>query len=81
MAFDSNFKVGDRVTANAGGLGLPYRAEIEDIWNGKALLLPLEVPFTASSSRTGNYKKRRRWVSLDRLEPVFVDGKSSTPWN
>lgn len=63
-------KVGDRVIANAGGLGMPYRAEIEDIWSGKALLLPIDVPFTASTARTGNYRKRRRWVSLDRLEAM-----------
>lgn len=65
-----SFKVGDKVVANASGLGWPYRAEIEDIYNGRALLLPLDVPFTASSTRTGNYKKRRRWVRLDYLEPA-----------
>jgi hypothetical protein len=66
-------KVGDRVIANAGGLGWPYRAEIEDIYNGRALLAPREVPFTRSTARTGNYKKRRRWVSLDRLEADHGD--------
>lgn len=70
---DSDFKVGMKVVANAGGLGRPYRAEIEDVWGGRALLLPLEVPFTASTARTGNYKKRRRWVRLDRLEPSFAE--------
>jgi len=63
----TGLKVGMTVVANAGGLGWPYRAEIEDIYNGRALLLPLEVPFTASSVRTKHYKKRRRWVRLDRL--------------
>lgn len=62
-----DFKVGMKVIANQGGLGWPYRAEIEDIYNGRALLLPLEVPFTASTARTKNYKKRRRWVRLDCL--------------
>jgi hypothetical protein len=57
-----------KVVANGGGLGWSYRAEIEDIYQGRALLLPLEVPFTASNARTGNYTKRRRWVRLDRLE-------------
>lgn len=63
-----DFKIGMTVVANASGLGWSYRAEIEDIYNGRALLLPLEVPFTASSVRTKNYKKRRRWVRLDRLQ-------------
>lgn len=63
-----DFAVGMKVVANAGGLGMPYRAKIEDIWDGRALILPLERPITASTARTGNYKKRRRWVQLDRLE-------------
>lgn len=69
----SDLKVGMTVVANSMALGWPYRAEIEDIYDGKALLLPLEVPFTASSARTRNYKKRRRWVRLDRLQPVVDD--------
>lgn len=64
---DRSFKIGMKVVANSGGPGWAYRAEIEDIYNGRALLLPLEVPFTASAARTKNYKKRRRWVRLDRL--------------
>lgn len=67
MTCETKFTVGMKVTANAGGPGWPYRAEIEDIYKGRALLLPLEVPFTASTARTKNYKKRRRWVALDRL--------------
>lgn len=68
MPSDNDFTVGMRVLANVGGLGWPYRAEIEDIYQGRALLRPLEVPFTASAARTGHYKKRRRWVRLDRLQ-------------
>jgi hypothetical protein len=68
-----DFRIGMKVVANAGGLGFPYRAEIEDIYKGRALLLPLEVPFTASSARTGNYKKRRRWVHLDRLQAANTE--------
>lgn len=64
----SGFEVGQKVVANIGGLGMPYHAEIEDIWDGRARIKPLEIPFTASTARTGNYRKRARWVRLDRLE-------------
>jgi hypothetical protein len=62
------FKIGMTVIVDVGARGWHYRAEIEDIYKGRALLLPLEVPFTASSVRTKTYKKRRRWVSLDKLQ-------------
>lgn len=64
------FRVGMKVVANVGGLGWPYRAEIEHISEGRALLRPLEVSLTASSVRTKHYRKRRRWIRLDRLHPV-----------
>lgn len=63
-------KRGMKVRANIGGLGFPYTAEVEDVYRGRALLLPLEVPFTASTARTGNYRKRRRWVRIDFLEKI-----------
>lgn len=67
-------KVGDKVIANGGGLGWPYRAEIEAVIGDQALILPLEVPYTASSVRTGAYTKRRRWVRLDRLQHAVMEG-------
>lgn len=78
MVDGNTFKVGDKVIANAGQLGWPYRAEIEDIYDGRALLLPLEVPFTASSVRTKNYKKRRRWVRLAHLKLVAITAGERT---
>jgi hypothetical protein len=75
----SDLKVGMRVIANTGGLGLPYRARIEHIMNGKALLKPLHHTFTASSIRTGKHTKRSRWVLLDRLIPEIKDSALTTP--
>ena len=66
-----DFKVGMKVVANTGGLGWPFRAEIEHIFNGRALIRPLEIPMTGSSVRTGKFTKRCRWVRLDRLEAAL----------
>lgn len=65
-----DFKVGMKVVANVGRLGWPYRAEIEHILEGRALIRPLEFAATYSSARNGKYTKRRRWVRLDYLEPL-----------
>lgn len=66
-----DFVIGDIVWANGhAALGLPYRAKIEDLRDGKARVRPLvgERVLTAGSAKSmrSKYKKgpsiRARWV-------------------
>ena len=67
-------QVGDIVWSNcAHALGLPYKAKVEELRNGKAKVRPLEGALTAGSARS-KYRQgpslRARWVKAEWLVPV-----------
>lgn len=73
-------KVGDIVWAGGGDGGLPYRAAVEAIRDGKAKLRPLGPTLTRSSARSRSGSgMRARWVTAARTEPALSDKDGTAP--